>query len=175
VNNPAPIPGWHTPEGHCAQWCGYLDLAKLLTNSPCVMTTEVLEIHHLVQSPVKVGQTIGNKNQLRSLLRPGQSTRRHLENTWWKTRVWRQSLSRRLSPTNPLRVTHCSQTRRIHEGRSDYPMSPQNCLIRPSRLPMRLHPKAPDGDVSKCVREGTDWMDEGTLTIPPTLPLSDSL
>jgi hypothetical protein len=36
-------------------WCGPLDLARLLTESPCVMTTEVLDIRQLVQSPVKVG------------------------------------------------------------------------------------------------------------------------
>jgi hypothetical protein len=29
---------------NCAQCCGYQDLAELLTNSPCVMTAEVLEI-----------------------------------------------------------------------------------------------------------------------------------
>jgi hypothetical protein len=30
-----------------------------------------------------------------------------------------------LPPTNPLRDTHCCQTLRIDEGRSDYPVSPQ--------------------------------------------------
>ena len=44
VNNPSPIPGCHTPEDCCAQCCGPLDLDKLLTESPCVMTTEVLDI-----------------------------------------------------------------------------------------------------------------------------------
>ena len=55
VNNPAPIPGCHAPEGCCTQCCGPLDLARLLTESPCVMTTEVLDIRKLVLSPVKVG------------------------------------------------------------------------------------------------------------------------
>ena len=53
--NPAPIPGCHTSEGCCAQSCGPLDLTRLLTESPCVMTTEVLDIRQLVQSPAKVG------------------------------------------------------------------------------------------------------------------------
>ena len=44
TNNPDPIPGCHAPKGYCAQYCGPLDLAKLLTESPCVMTTEVLDI-----------------------------------------------------------------------------------------------------------------------------------
>jgi hypothetical protein len=56
---------------NCAQCCGYQDLAKLLTKSPCVMTAEILEIQQLVQSPAKVGQAIGNQNQLGP--RPGQS------------------------------------------------------------------------------------------------------
>ena len=55
ANNPAPIPGCHVPEGCCAQYCGLLDLPKLLTESPCVMTTEILDIRQLVQSPAKVG------------------------------------------------------------------------------------------------------------------------
>ena len=55
VNNPVPIPGCHVTEGYCAQCCGPLDLAQLLTESPCVMTTEVLDIRQLVQSPAKVG------------------------------------------------------------------------------------------------------------------------
>ena len=54
ANNPAPIPGCHAPEGCCAQCCGPLDLARLLTESSCVMTTEVLDIRQLVQSPAKV-------------------------------------------------------------------------------------------------------------------------
>ena len=36
------------------------------------MTTEVLDIRQLVQSPAKVGKAIGNQNQLRP--RPGQSS-----------------------------------------------------------------------------------------------------
>jgi hypothetical protein len=44
VENPSPIPGCHTIEGCCVQCCGPLDLARLLTESPCVMTTEVLDI-----------------------------------------------------------------------------------------------------------------------------------
>ncbi len=44
ANNTAAIPGCHAPEGCCAQCCGPLDLAKLLTESPCVMTTEVLSL-----------------------------------------------------------------------------------------------------------------------------------
>jgi hypothetical protein len=54
------------------------------------------------------------------------------------------------SPTNPPRVTHCCQTLRIHEGRSDYPMSPQNpkVCLRPSRLPTR--PVTPKGPVEMC-------------------------
>ncbi len=75
ANNPAPIPGCHVVEDCCAQCCGPLDLAKLLTESPCVMTTEVLDIRQLVQSPLKVGYDIGNQNQLRP--RPGQSSRKH--------------------------------------------------------------------------------------------------
>ena len=53
--NPDPIPGCHTSEGCCAQCCGPLDLVRLLTESPFVMTTEVLDIRQLVQSPAKVG------------------------------------------------------------------------------------------------------------------------
>ncbi len=55
VNNPAPIPGCHTSEDCYTQCCGPLDLPRLITESPCVMTTEVLDIRQLVQSPVKVG------------------------------------------------------------------------------------------------------------------------
>jgi hypothetical protein len=55
ANNPDPIPGCHAPEDCYAQCCGPLDLARLLTESPCVMTTEVLDIRQLLQSPVKVG------------------------------------------------------------------------------------------------------------------------
>ena len=55
ANNPAHIPGCHTSEGCCTQCCGPLDLAKLITESPCVMTTEVLDIRQLVQSTAKVG------------------------------------------------------------------------------------------------------------------------
>jgi hypothetical protein len=62
-------------KGYCAQCCGPLDLAWLLTESPCVMTTEVLDIRQLVQSPANVGKAIGNQNQLRP--RPGQSSRKH--------------------------------------------------------------------------------------------------
>jgi hypothetical protein len=36
VDNPAPIPGCHAPEGCCAQWCGPLDLGRLITESPCL-------------------------------------------------------------------------------------------------------------------------------------------
>ena len=69
-------------------------------------------------------------------------------------------------PTNPLRVTHCCKTLRIHEGRSDYPMSPQKpqvCRIRkvrlsnepsetcwPSMLPMRH--VTPEGPRQRCVK-----------------------
>ena len=70
----------HTPEGCCTQCCGPLDLAKLITNSPYVMTTEVPEVRELVQSTVKLGETIGNQNQLSP--RPGQSRRNH---SFWKT------------------------------------------------------------------------------------------
>ncbi len=70
----APILGCHTPVGCFTQFCGPLDLPKLLTESPCVMTTEVLDIRQLVQSPDKVGYDIGNQNQLSS--RPGQSLKR---------------------------------------------------------------------------------------------------
>ena len=52
ANNPPPIPGCHATEGCCTQCCGPLDLAKLLTESPCGMTTEVLDIRQLVQSTV---------------------------------------------------------------------------------------------------------------------------
>ena len=38
----------HPPEGCSTQCCGYLDLVKGHTNSPCVITTEVLEIRGLV-------------------------------------------------------------------------------------------------------------------------------
>ncbi len=55
ANNPDPIPGCHTSEGCYTQSCGPLDLARLLTESPCVMTTEILDIRQLVQSPAKVG------------------------------------------------------------------------------------------------------------------------
>jgi hypothetical protein len=71
-NNPAPIPGCHTLEGCCAQHCDTPELVKLLTESPCVMTTEVLDIRQLVQSPAKVGEAIDNQNKLRP--RPGQSS-----------------------------------------------------------------------------------------------------
>ena len=81
ANNPAPIPGCHAPEICYAQYCGPLDLAKLLTESPCFMTKEVLDIRQLVQSPAKVGEVIGNQNQIRP--RPGQSSRKH---SFWKTR-----------------------------------------------------------------------------------------
>jgi hypothetical protein len=37
----APIPGCHAPEGCCVQCCGYLDLARLIRNSTCLMTTDV--------------------------------------------------------------------------------------------------------------------------------------
>ncbi len=46
----------------CVQCCGSPDLARLLTNSTYVMTTEVLEILQLVQLPAKVGQAISNQN-----------------------------------------------------------------------------------------------------------------
>ncbi len=52
---PFNVTGCQTPEGCCVHCCGPLDLAKLLTESPCVMTTEVLDIRQLVQSPTKVG------------------------------------------------------------------------------------------------------------------------
>ena len=55
ANNPDPIPGCHAPEGCCTQCCGPLDFTYQLTDSPCVMTTEVLDIRQLLQSPVKVG------------------------------------------------------------------------------------------------------------------------
>ena len=45
----------HARKGYCAQCCGPLDLGKLITESPYVMTTEVLDIRQLVQSPPKVG------------------------------------------------------------------------------------------------------------------------
>jgi hypothetical protein len=49
ANNPAPIPGCYVSEGCCVQHCGPLERAKLFTESPCVMTTEVLDIRQLVQ------------------------------------------------------------------------------------------------------------------------------
>ena len=55
ANNPAPIPGCHTSEGCCTQSCDPLDFTYQITDSPCVMTTEVLDIRQLVQSPAKVG------------------------------------------------------------------------------------------------------------------------
>ena len=62
ANNPAPIPGCHAPEGCCTQCCGPLDLAKLLTESPCVMTTEILDIRQLVQSPSSLKRVYFVKN-----------------------------------------------------------------------------------------------------------------
>jgi hypothetical protein len=63
-------------------------------------------------------------------------------------------------PTPVPHVTHCSQTLSkggpiIHEGRSDYPMSPQQPqfrLIRSSRLPMK--PVTPEGPGRRCVKVG---------------------
>ena len=56
TNNPAPIPECRPKAvAHSAVVLSPLDLARLLTESPCVMTTEVLEIRPLVQSPAKVG------------------------------------------------------------------------------------------------------------------------
>jgi hypothetical protein len=43
ANNPVPIPGSRTRKGYGAQWCGYLDFTYQYTDSPCVMTTEVLD------------------------------------------------------------------------------------------------------------------------------------
>ena len=51
TNNPAPIPGCHTTEDCYTQFCGPQDLSRLFTESPSVMTTEVLDIRQLVQSP----------------------------------------------------------------------------------------------------------------------------
>jgi hypothetical protein len=33
----------HVRKGYCAQCCGYLDVTYHHTDSPCVMTTEVLQ------------------------------------------------------------------------------------------------------------------------------------
>jgi hypothetical protein len=44
ADNPGPILGCHAPEGSSTQWCGYLDFTYRHTGSPCVMTTEVLDI-----------------------------------------------------------------------------------------------------------------------------------
>jgi hypothetical protein len=48
-------------KGHCGQCCGPQDLARLLTESPCVMTTEVLDIRQLVQSPAKLAKPSATK------------------------------------------------------------------------------------------------------------------
>jgi hypothetical protein len=58
-----------------------LYLARLLTNSPCVMTTEVPKIRQSgswfshTRKTARGSEAIGNKNQLRP--RPGQSSRKH--------------------------------------------------------------------------------------------------
>ncbi len=46
-NNPVPIPGCHVTEGCWAQCCGYLDFTYHHTESPSVMTTEVLDIRSI--------------------------------------------------------------------------------------------------------------------------------
>jgi hypothetical protein len=60
-----------------------------------------------------------------------------------------------LPSLGPVKGNNAVKT--IHEGRSDYPMSPQQpkfCLIGSSRLPMRpVTPQAPGGDVSKRARD----------------------
>jgi hypothetical protein len=56
-------------------------------------------------------------------------------------------------PPTPPSVTHCCQTLKIHEGRSDYPMSPRQpkfCVIRSNRLPMR--PVTPEGPERSCIK-----------------------
>jgi hypothetical protein len=53
AKNPLPFQDVTRPKS-VAHSCGPLDLARLLTESPCVMTTEVLDIRQLVQSPAKV-------------------------------------------------------------------------------------------------------------------------
>jgi hypothetical protein len=56
ANNPAPIPGCHAPEGCCAQCCGYLDFTYQHKESPCVMTTEVLDIRPGISHPPKLAK-----------------------------------------------------------------------------------------------------------------------
>ena len=61
ANNPDPIPGCHTSEGCYAQCCGPLDLAKLITESPGVMTTEVLDIRLGFSHPPKLAKPSATK------------------------------------------------------------------------------------------------------------------
>ena len=60
-NNPAPIPGCHTSEGCCSQYCGPLDFTFQLTDSPGVMTTEVLEIRSGFSHPPKLAKPSATK------------------------------------------------------------------------------------------------------------------
>jgi hypothetical protein len=64
-NNPVPIPGCHVPEGCCSQCCGPLDLGRLITESPCFMTTEVLVIRQVdlrwFSHPPKLTESSGTK------------------------------------------------------------------------------------------------------------------
>ena len=61
VNNPDPIHGCHVPGGCCAQCCGPLDFTYQLTDSPCVMTTEVLEIRPGFSHPSKLAKPSATK------------------------------------------------------------------------------------------------------------------
>jgi hypothetical protein len=54
VNNPDPIPGCHVSEDCFTQSCGPLDFTYQITDPPCVMTTEVLEIRPEFSHPPKL-------------------------------------------------------------------------------------------------------------------------
>ena len=61
TDNPVPIPGCHTPEDCCSQCCGPLDFTYQITDSPCVMTTEVLDIRSGFSHPSKVAKPSATK------------------------------------------------------------------------------------------------------------------
>jgi len=48
-------------KGYCAQCCGYLDFTYQHTDSPCVMTTEVLEIRPGISHPPKLAKPSATK------------------------------------------------------------------------------------------------------------------
>ena len=118
-----PIPGCHAPEGHCAQCCGCLDLSRNTQIPPVSWPQEFSRFHPTSSLPTQLAKPSATK------ISEGQDPGSPEGSipVWKRVRgvMGDKVCHQDLPPTNLLHVTHGCQTLPIHEGRSDYPMSPQ--------------------------------------------------